>query len=101
MQRTLKCPKCGGAKIWVIERFRVPSETAEGQELAVVPHQQEMGRGLFAIARISPRGHFDLYACDGCGYAELYARDLAGLEPDPDRGIRLVDATEPQKGPFR
>src|SRR5512139_3338064 len=101
MQRSLKCPKCGGVKIWVIERFRVPSETAEGQELSVVPHQREMTRGMFAIPRISPRGHFDLYACDACGFSELYARDLASLDPDPERGIRLVDATEPQKGPFR
>ena len=101
MQRSLKCPKCSGVRIWVIERFRVPSETAEGAELSIVPHQQETARGFFAIPRHSPRGHFDLYACDACGFAELYARGLSTLEPDPERGIRLVDAGERTKGPFR
>lgn len=101
MRRTLKCPKCGGVRIWVIERFRVPSESSEGQELAVVPHQAEMTRSLFGIPRQSPRGHFDLYACDGCGFTELYARDLSSLVPDPARGVRLIDSAEDPQGPFR
>ncbi|MBL9027173.1 MAG: hypothetical protein JNL21_33570 [Myxococcales bacterium] len=101
MRKTLKCPKCSGVRIWVIERFRVPSDTSEGQELAVVPHQADAERSLFSIPRQSPRGHFDLYACDGCGFTELYARDLSTLVADPARGIRLVDTGEPNKGPFR
>lgn len=92
---------CGGVRIWVIERFRVPSETSEGQPLSVVPHQPEMSRGFFAIPRQSPRGHFDLYACDGCGFSELYARDLSSLTEDPERGVRMIDASERSKGPFR
>jgi predicted RNA-binding Zn-ribbon protein involved in translation (DUF1610 family) len=102
MKRSLKCPKCGGVRIWIIEAFRIPSETAEGVTLPVVVHQEESApKTLFGIARMSPRGRFDLYACDECGFSELYATDLGDVLPDEARGIRLVDASTAPKGPFR
>jgi len=97
MKRTLKCPKCSGQRIWFIDPFRIPGESALGRELAVVPHQ---GTGSF-LAPLAPLGSFELLACASCGYSELYAQDITELREDPAKGIRLVDATELPQGPFR
>src|SRR5262245_12567436 len=100
MKRSLCCPKCAGKKIWIIERYRIPSDSAAGQELPVVPHQTDPGPPRL-WPRIAPRGHFDVYACDTCGYAEFYAGGLDTLVPDRAQGVRVVDATTPHRGPFR
>lgn len=93
------CPKCAGRKIWILERFRVPGESVEGRPLAV--HQEEAAGGLFALERVVPRGHFDMFLCDGCGYSELWADGFRGLKPDPARGVRLLDPGDTSEGPFR
>lgn len=99
MKRSLQCPKCDGKRLWVVERFRVPSETAAGAELPVVTHQD--GKGIFAITRSAPQGRFDLWVCGGCGYSELWAAGIEGLRPNPEAGVRLVDSTVEPAGPFR
>lgn len=100
MKNHLRCPKCAGKRIWVIEKYRVPGETAEGRELPVIPHQA--GEASFLrLARVKPVGHFDLFLCAGCGYSELYASDFRELEADPARGIRLIDTSDTNEGPFR
>lgn len=99
MKRTQQCPKCNGRKLWVVERFRVPGETAAGAELPVVTHQEK--GGLFTIGRAAPVGRFNLWLCDACGYSELWAEGIAGLRDDPAAGVRLVDHTHDPEGPFR
>ena len=101
MRRNQQCPKCNGRRLWVVERFRIPAETAEGAVLPVVPHQSERAAGLFSLGAASPRGHFDLWICEGCGYSELWASGLSGLRHDPARGVRLVDDNADPQGPFR
>jgi predicted nucleic-acid-binding Zn-ribbon protein len=101
VKRSQICPKCSARRIWVIESFRVPSETAQGAVLPVLPHQQTERGGFFAIARIVPVGSFDAYVCAGCGHAELYAKDFAELREDPEQGVRLLDASTKPDGPFR
>jgi hypothetical protein len=101
VKRTQICPKCSGRRIWVVESFRVPSETAQGTVLPVVPHQQTESGGFFAIAKMAPVGRFDAYVCGGCGFFELYARDFEDLKEDPSRGVRLLDASTGPSGPFR
>ena len=100
MKKTMRCPKCAGKRIWLIEKYRVPGESAEGRELPVLPHQAEAKAGLLSFGRLNPVGHFDLFLCDGCGYSELWADGFRGLTADPSRGIRLLD-TEASAGPFR
>jgi predicted nucleic-acid-binding Zn-ribbon protein len=100
MKKMMRCPKCAGKRIWVIEKYRVPGESAEGRELCVLPHQEEGKGGLLSFGRLNPVGHFDLFLCDGCGYSELWADGFRGLTPDPARGIRLLD-TDAKAGPFR
>jgi predicted nucleic-acid-binding Zn-ribbon protein len=99
MKQTQQCPKCAGRKLWVIERFRVPTEGAPGHELPVAT-QLEKG-GLFTIGRALPVGRFDLWLCDACGYSELWATGITALREDPERGVRLVDHTLVPEGPFR
>ncbi len=100
MKRSQQCPKCDGKRLWVVEKFRIPSETAAGTELPLVTYQRP-GTGLFVISRSEPKGRIDLWLCDGCGYTELWAAGLEGLRPDPDAGVRLSDATVEAAGPFR
>lgn len=100
MKRTQQCPKCQGRRVWVVESFRVPGETAEGVVLPVVTHQGE-AVSRFSIARGSPQGRFDLWVCDACGYSELWAAGITGLRHDPAAGVRLVDSTVAPAGPFR
>ena len=102
MKHSLVCPKCAGRKIWAIEKFRLPGESAEGRTLPLVPHQETAKRSaLFSAMKTEPQGAFDLYVCDGCGFSELWARDFGKLVADPARGIRLVDNSDLKDGPFR
>ncbi|MDB4932071.1 MAG: hypothetical protein JWM10_4555 [Myxococcaceae bacterium] len=100
MKRTQRCPKCTGQRLWVIEKFRVPGESAEGVPLPVVPHQERAG-GRFTLGRATPQGSFNLWLCAACGYSELWAEDVAGLRHDPAAGVRLVDSGTDAGGPFR
>src|SRR6185436_9144661 len=101
MKNMLRCPKCAGKRIWVIEKYRIPGESSEGRALPVVPHQAEMKTSLFQAMRLNPQGHFDLFLCAGCGYSELWAESFKDLVADPARGIRLVDTSNLNEGPFR
>jgi len=96
-----RCPKCSGRKIWVVEKYRVPGEAAEGRELPVIPHQGGTGAASFLLGRLNPIGSFDLFVCDGCGYSELYASGFRELKADPQRGVRLLDTSDTNEGPFR
>lgn len=99
MKRTQQCPKCQGRKLWVVETFKVPSEMANGEALPVAMQAEE--GGFFAMGKIVPQGSFELWVCAGCGFSELWARDLGALRDDPSRGVRLVDTTVSSERPFR
>ena len=103
MKNHLRCPKCAGKRIWVIEKYRIPGEAAEGRELPVLPHQPAgpAGGGFLSLARVAPVGRFDLFLCDGCGYSELWASGFRELVADPARGVRLIDTSHTNEGPFR
>ena len=102
MKNMLKCPKCAGKRIWVIEKYRIPGESSEGRALPVIPHQEEPARSrLFQAFVLNPQGNFDLYLCDGCGYSELWANAVNGLIENKARGVRLVDTSDLAAGPFR
>lgn len=103
MKNLHRCPKCSGRRIWIIERYRVPdAEVMNGKALPVLPHVPGAGGGRFSFEKINPVGHFDLYLCDGCGYAELWAEGFKNaLAPDPAKGIRLLDTSDANDGPFR
>ena len=99
MRDTSTCPKCESRRQWIIEPFRVPSETVQGDEVRVVNDLPAGRQGLFRQA--APQGRFDLYVCADCGYSELWARELEGLRHAPEHGVRLRDQSDPSKGPFR
>lgn len=99
MKRTLQCPKCVGRRFWVVERYRMPGPDG-GWEAPVVSFQREAPR-IFGIPQTSEQGRVDLWVCETCGYTELWARDLAGIREDPERGVRRVDAAAEPEGPFR
>ncbi|MDP3214800.1 MAG: hypothetical protein Q8S73_11895, partial [Deltaproteobacteria bacterium] len=82
VKRTQRCPKCNGQRLWVIDTFRVPGESAAGVVLPVVTHQ-EQSTGRFSLGRSIPQGSFNLWLCDACGYSELWAEKISGLRHDP------------------
>ena len=49
-------------------------------------------------------GNFETWICLGCGYTELYAGELKGIEElakkHPEQ-VRIVDARPPEQGPYR
>jgi hypothetical protein len=100
VKRNQRCTKCDGKKIWVVEAFRVPTDTAQGQVLPVAT-QEESGKSFLAMARAKAVGRFDLYVCAGCGHSELWADDIQELREDPAKGIRLLDSATKPEGPFR
>lgn len=51
--------------------------------------------------KLSPQGSFELHLCDACGYSELWANGVRGLVENPEKGIRLVDLSDANAGPFR
>ena len=100
VKQSLSCPKCRGQKLWVIDPFRAVDPVVSGAAVPVV-HQRE-ATGRFGLAeRVVPQGHFQLWTCDACGYSELWAEGIRGLQPNPAAGIRLVDGSAPGGGPFR
>jgi predicted nucleic-acid-binding Zn-ribbon protein len=101
VKRSQICPKCSARRIWVVESFRIPTETAQGVVLPVVHHQQAESSSFFAIGRVTPVGSFDAYVCAGCGYSELYATGFEDLREDHAKGVRLLDASTAPAGPFR
>ena len=95
MRATQTCPKCAGRRFSVTRELRVP-------DAGVLP-------ALLAYTNnfLNPQerlGTFEAWICLGCGYAELYAQGLAGLEElaekYPDQ-TRIVDAGPPEPGPYR
>ena len=110
MKTSVRCPKCEGRKIWVIEHYVVPDESKQrgGHAMWLVK-----GRGVPKPKRnkppsifddflptIEPHGVVDLYLCGTCGYVEFWGRDFPDLVDDPLNGVRLLDATG-ERGPFR
>ena len=92
MKTTLTCPKCGGGKIWRIDRFTTPSEYQGGTEMHVVIDRGPREPLLTA-------GSFDAYVCHGCGYTEFYAHHLAELRHMPSSGVHLLE--RPGTAPYR
>ena len=109
MKTSVRCPKCEGRKIWVIERYAIPERTSVNAEF---PMCIVRGRGVPEPKWPRPRsfwdppyypephGIVDLYLCGVCGYVEFWGREFPDLIEDPDNGVRLLDATA-ERGAFR
>jgi predicted nucleic-acid-binding Zn-ribbon protein len=82
------CPKCSRQKFAVTESF-----TATGG--AFVP----------VIADLKRHGLFETWICLHCGFTEFYAHDLPHdieeIIKQDSKHWRIVDATPPEKGPYR
>ena len=110
MKRSHVCPKCGGRRIWVIERVQAVEVFGKyGGRRALVDvgltASTVTTQGVLFDGTSSENvGTVECWACDGCGYVEYYAHDmenLAELADDPDSGVRLIDGNPPGRGPHR
>jgi hypothetical protein len=93
MKATQTCPKCSGKSIAVVDRLGIPEEIIPAMTLT---------EGGWVKQRV-PHGKFETWICLSCGYTELYASGLEGVQElaakYPDQVRVLGDA--PRGGPFR
>lgn len=95
MRNSLQCPKCQHRKIWHLEKVRHYSTYAGGTPFCVV-YEKPVGpikTGFFSEGERETMtvGHYDVFVCSSCGYAEWYAQDFQDLEENPEEGVRLLD----------
>jgi predicted nucleic-acid-binding Zn-ribbon protein len=99
MRATQTCPKCAGKKFAVTDEWRQPDERALSGMLVVAAVTVEVYN-----RRRKALGSFESWICLGCGYTELYAHGLQGVEAlaqqHPEQ-LRIVDAGPPERGPYR
>jgi predicted nucleic-acid-binding Zn-ribbon protein len=105
MKLTQKCPKCVGQKFAVTDEFRVPDQDSSNMTepfpaVTINTHRDTQERSPWDRKTM---GTFETWICLGCGFTELYAKSLGGVEAlaaqHPER-LRIVDAT-PKDGPYR
>ena len=99
MRQEMRCPKCRGQRIWLIEDFSTEDakRTSVGLPLFLV---KSRGVDRTNVDFHGANGRLDLVACDACGYAELWAKGLEDLVHDPENGVHLFD-TAGERGPYR
>ncbi len=83
MKRTLQCPKCEGRKLWHVERIGLMQPQTTFQVPVGIAYKRSW-RGLKTM------GALELFACAGCGFAELYA-DTTSLVANDANGVRFID----------
>ena len=88
MKKSLTCPKCAGKKIWRVEQVNERPDGATHPQALAVQYFGGTQRGYHAA------GHFEVFICGECGFAEWYAADLVDLKPDDRHGVHLIDGTE-------
>jgi predicted nucleic-acid-binding Zn-ribbon protein len=110
MRKSLICPKCRGQRFFEIEKMLVPNyEFANSVEpFTLTAAYTETGvvtKGIFGGPETARYGaEASAFVCAGCGYTELYARQLDVLEHFASRqlgGVRVVEARPPSQGPNR
>ena len=104
MRSSLLCPKCQCRKLWQIEQPHHDNTFSGGTPIRVV-YQKGVGprgSGFFSDGsrKRASVGHYDVFICSSCGYAEWYAQDFEELQENPEDGIRLLDG-ETHAGPYR
>jgi hypothetical protein len=58
------------------------------------------GSGM-AIGDREPIGVIEAYICRGCGFTELYTRDVDRIPIGPEYATELVDSMPGGEGPYR
>ena len=84
MKQHAKCPKCGGERIWRLER------------IAAQDHSVTESGGAYELKLVAGGtkhafGHFDAYVCEQCSYTEFWSVGLARLTHGQG-GAQLVSA---------
>jgi predicted nucleic-acid-binding Zn-ribbon protein len=110
MQATQTCPGCAGKKFAVTpfrQRGRDMSNGGLKPLAPVVVNVRDRDVSILGVQVSNSHheflGNLNLWICLGCGYSEMYAEGLAGIEElaqrCPDQLV-IVDATSKQ-GPYR
>ena len=99
MKHSRRCPKCDGVRLWKIEGLAakdpsvqlggsLPVRLAVGRRTAPTKERSFFsGDG----SSLYDAGSIDAFVCDGCGYTELWSRDLSKLTHNPASGVFLLE----------
>jgi predicted nucleic-acid-binding Zn-ribbon protein len=95
MRLTQTCPKCSCKRLAVVSQLRLPDPASSNSVLVLPAVTIEGGTEL---------GSFETWICLDCGYTELYARNLDGIEALAWRCpgyVRIIDPRPSEQGPYR
>ena len=101
MKNSHQCPKCQSRRLICVDPYRTYERAGvgnPGNPLHVV-NAQRSGEGW--STDYGNVGSIAAWICSACGYTELWSHSFQALQPDPGRGVHLVDASGPPQGPYR
>ncbi len=107
MKATQTCPKCAGQKFAVSDEFRQPPYGTSDVTMPLPAITIALGWPSPGQSSHDGRvayGTFEAWICLGCGYTELYAQGLEGIEGvarEHSQRLRIVDARPQAQGPYR
>jgi len=90
MKQSQRCPKCEGAKIYVIDQAKIPNYeySNSSNPLTLYAHYGPTGeKGFFGAKEQRVGATIEAWVCAGCGYSELYASPLSILERFAELGV--------------
>jgi predicted nucleic-acid-binding Zn-ribbon protein len=98
LKRDLACPHCECREVWHVAEMHERGEAAPFEK-PIAPINVVLQQKFFKL--YNGVGTFETYICKRCGFTEWYARGMDDLKADPAHGIRLLDGSESEKGPYR
>lgn len=106
MRMSGKCPKCPSQDFFVVEEVQSPNYEYSNsiKPVTLTSHYGSYGeKGLLGGPKQTRAGvHMEAWVCAGCGYTELYAKDMERLADFAERGVAGVRKQSGASGtPFR
>ena len=99
LKRDLRCPHCECRQLWHIAEMHERGEAAPFEKPIAPLNVRAAADASFSL--YNGVGTFETYICKRCGFTEWYARGLDDLKADPEAGVRLIDSSESEEGPYR
>jgi predicted nucleic-acid-binding Zn-ribbon protein len=98
LKRDLACPHCEGRQVWHVAEMHERGEAAPFEK-PIAPLNVVLQQKFFKL--YNGVGTFETYICKRCGFTEWYALGLDQLEEDAASGVKLLDGTHGDEGPYR
>lgn len=104
MKASGPCPRCTGTKLYAIEQALIPDPRYSNSldPLTIVGAIMGTGeKGFLGEKEARMVVTLEVWVCAGCGYAELYAKELEILRRMAEQGVGGVRAVERDAALYR